>query len=164
MGFRGPPAPADSQVGSCNCCFGTCSAFTLVMACTLAESPSDLFIESSDSSVASAAASIASGWNEPVPGRELHPLKSSASHGALLRQLMDAAVQPSGHSMGIFREGWVRSYIVRRKGNPESFMGCSHGAGRAMSLLQNNLCCYKSSPANYLCAWCLQFPVQLRRK
>ena len=45
-----------------------------------------LSIESSDSFVASAAVSIASGWNEPVPGRELHPLKSSASHGALLRQ------------------------------------------------------------------------------
>ena len=57
------------------------------MASMLAESPSDLFIESSDSSVASAAASIASGWNEPVPGRELHPLKTSAFHCALSRQL-----------------------------------------------------------------------------
>ncbi|MFY9845763.1 MAG: hypothetical protein WAK23_21880, partial [Terriglobales bacterium] len=37
-----------------------------------------LSIESSDSFVASAAVSIATGWNEPVPGRELHPLKSSA--------------------------------------------------------------------------------------
>ena len=37
-----------------------------------------LFIESSDRFVASAAVSIATGWNEPVPGRELHPLKSSA--------------------------------------------------------------------------------------
>src|ERR1035438_2603596 len=46
-----------------------------------------LFIESSDRFVASAAVSIATGWNEPVPGRELHPLKSSAFHGALLRQL-----------------------------------------------------------------------------
>jgi tRNA-splicing ligase RtcB (3'-phosphate/5'-hydroxy nucleic acid ligase) len=27
----------------------------------------------------------------------------------------------------------VQSYIVRGKGNPESFMSCSHGAGRAMS-------------------------------
>src|ERR1700747_1547491 len=27
----------------------------------------------------------------------------------------------------------ARSYIVRGKGNPESFMSCSHGAGRAMS-------------------------------
>jgi len=46
-----------------------------------------LYIESSDSFVASAAVSIASGWSEPVPGREFHPLKSSAFHGALLRQL-----------------------------------------------------------------------------
>src|SRR5437867_2125208 len=55
-----------------------------------ARSPSrqaTLSIESSDSFVASAAASIATGWSEPVPGRELHPLKSSAFHGALLRQL-----------------------------------------------------------------------------
>src|SRR5215471_6661470 len=37
-----------------------------------------LFIESSDSFVASAAVSIATGWSEPVPGREFHPLKSSA--------------------------------------------------------------------------------------
>src|SRR6516164_951673 len=37
-----------------------------------------LSIESSDSFVASAAASIATGWNEPVPGREFHPLESSA--------------------------------------------------------------------------------------
>jgi hypothetical protein len=37
-----------------------------------------LYTESSDSFVASAAVSIATGWSEPVPGRELHPLKSSA--------------------------------------------------------------------------------------
>ncbi len=30
----------------------------------------------------------------------------------------------------------VRSYIVRGKGNPESFNSCSHGAGRAMSRRQ----------------------------
>src|SRR5947209_19813981 len=55
-----------------------------------ARSPSrlaTLYIESSDSFVASAAASIATGWSEPVPGRELHPLKSSAFHGALFHQL-----------------------------------------------------------------------------
>ena len=45
-----------------------------------------LYTEGSDSFVTSAAASIATGWSEPVPGRELHPLKSSAFHGALLRQ------------------------------------------------------------------------------
>ena len=58
-----------------------------------ARSPSrltTLSIESSDSFVASAAVSIATGWNEPVPGRELHPLKSSAFHGALFRQLTSA--------------------------------------------------------------------------
>jgi hypothetical protein len=46
-----------------------------------------LSIESSDSFVAYAAVSIATGWSEPVPGRELHPLKSSAFHGALFHQL-----------------------------------------------------------------------------
>jgi hypothetical protein len=56
-----------------------------------ARSPSHLVtlsIESSDSFVASAAVSIATGWSEPVPGRELHPLKSSAFHGALYHQLL----------------------------------------------------------------------------
>ena len=37
-----------------------------------------LSIEISGSFVASAAVSIATGWSEPVPGRDLHPLKSSA--------------------------------------------------------------------------------------
>src|SRR5262245_59659471 len=40
---RRRPSLCNSQVGSCNYCFGTCSAFIHVMACTLAESPSDLF-------------------------------------------------------------------------------------------------------------------------
>ena len=35
------PSLCNSQVGSCNYFFGACSAFTQVMACTLAESPSD---------------------------------------------------------------------------------------------------------------------------
>ena len=52
-----------------------------------------LYIESSDSFVASAAASIATGWSEPVPGRELHPLKSSAFHGALFRQLTHRSIE-----------------------------------------------------------------------
>src|ERR1035438_8517665 len=41
-----------------------------------------LCIEGSDDFVASAAASIATGWSDPVPGWELHPLWSSAFHGA----------------------------------------------------------------------------------
>jgi hypothetical protein len=40
---RQRPSLCNSQVGSCNYCFGTCSAFTHVMACTLAGSPSDPF-------------------------------------------------------------------------------------------------------------------------
>ena len=46
-----------------------------------ARSPSrlaTLSTESSDRFVTSAVVSVATGWNEPVPGRELHPLKSSA--------------------------------------------------------------------------------------
>ena len=35
------PSLCNSQVGSCTCSFGACSAFTHVTACTLAESPSD---------------------------------------------------------------------------------------------------------------------------
>ena len=35
------PSLCNSQVGSCSCSFGACSAFTHVTACTLAESPSD---------------------------------------------------------------------------------------------------------------------------
>jgi len=46
-----------------------------------------LYTERSDGSVTLAATTIATGWSEPVPGWELHPLKSSAFHGALLRQL-----------------------------------------------------------------------------
>src|ERR1700740_2864652 len=56
-----------------------------------ARSPSrytTLSIESSDSFLSPAAVPIATGWNEPVPGRELHPLKSSAFHGALFHQSM----------------------------------------------------------------------------
>src|ERR1700758_265971 len=55
--------------------FEACSAFTHVTACTLAES---LLRPSStggfSSFVASTAAPIATGWNEPVPGWDLHPL------------------------------------------------------------------------------------------
>jgi len=45
--------------------------------------------------------------------------------GAVRARLGDLGIIPG--SMG------ARSYIVRGKGNPESFCSCSHGAGRAMS-------------------------------
>jgi tRNA-splicing ligase RtcB len=44
------------------------------------------------------------------------------------------AVRARDGDMGIIPGSMgARSYIVRGKGNPESFMSCSHGAGRAMS-------------------------------
>ena len=45
--------------------------------------------------------------------------------GAVRARIGDLGIIPG--SMG------ARSYIVRGKGNPESFHSCSHGAGRAMS-------------------------------
>ncbi|PCI39718.1 MAG: RNA-splicing ligase RtcB [Elusimicrobia bacterium] len=45
--------------------------------------------------------------------------------GAVRARVGDMGIIPG--SMG------ARSYIVEGKGNPESFMSCSHGAGRAMS-------------------------------
>jgi tRNA-splicing ligase RtcB (3'-phosphate/5'-hydroxy nucleic acid ligase) len=45
--------------------------------------------------------------------------------GAVRARAGDLGIIPG--SMG------ARSFIVRGKGNPESFMSCSHGAGRAMS-------------------------------
>jgi hypothetical protein len=76
---RQRPSLCESQVGACDYFFGACSAFTHVTACMLAESPkATLSIEGFSSFVASTTASIATGWSEPVPGRELHPLKSSA--------------------------------------------------------------------------------------
>lgn len=45
--------------------------------------------------------------------------------GAVRARTTDLGIIPG--SMG------TRSYIVRGKGNPESFCSCSHGAGRAMS-------------------------------
>jgi tRNA-splicing ligase RtcB (3'-phosphate/5'-hydroxy nucleic acid ligase) len=46
------------------------------------------------------------------------------------------AVRAREGDMGIIPGMGARSYIVRGKGNPESFMSCSHGAGRAMSRME----------------------------
>jgi tRNA-splicing ligase RtcB len=44
------------------------------------------------------------------------------------------AVRAGAGDMGIIPGSMgARSFIVRGKGNPESFMSCSHGAGRTMS-------------------------------
>jgi hypothetical protein len=78
------PSPCNSKVGSCNCFFGACSAFTRVTTYRLAESPyATLYTGGSDGFVISTAAPIASGWSDPVPGRVYLPLWFSAFHGAL---------------------------------------------------------------------------------
>jgi hypothetical protein len=55
------------------------------MACTLAKPPiATLYTKGSDGFVASAAASIATGRSESVPGWDSHPLKMNSFHGALI--------------------------------------------------------------------------------
>ena len=82
---RRRPSPDYSWVGSCIISFEACSAFTRVTTCRLAESPyAILYTGGSDGFVTSTAAPIASGWNDPVPGRVYLPLWFSAFHGALL--------------------------------------------------------------------------------
>jgi hypothetical protein len=68
------PSPNRRRVGPCITLFEACSAFTQVAACMLAESPMRPSTpKASGSFVASATASIATGWNEPVPGRDFSP-------------------------------------------------------------------------------------------
>ena len=73
------------QVGLCNVLFEACSAFTLVTACTLAESPKVIrYIEGFSHFVTSMTAPIASGWSGSRVG--LSPTeKTPPLHGA--RQL-----------------------------------------------------------------------------
>jgi hypothetical protein len=66
------------------------------------------------------AASIATGWSEPVPGRELHPLYSSAFHSTLFRQLTKH-LRWLGDKMRQFRElTRVKMRIVMQKQKGES--------------------------------------------
>ena len=76
---RRRPSPCESRVGSCDYFFEACSAFTSRYGLhARGVASATLSIEGSSSFVASTTASIATGWSEPVPERELHPLKSSA--------------------------------------------------------------------------------------
>ena len=77
---RTPPlasalSPTVGRVGSCIGCFGACSVFTSHYG--LHDLPSrlkaTLYIRGFSSFVASATAPIASGWSEPVPGRDFRP-------------------------------------------------------------------------------------------
>ena len=80
-----------------------------------------LYTESSDGLVTLAAASIVTGWSEPVPGREFHPLKSSAFHGALFRQLSRSS---SGDRIGTFRP--CSMSLLVGDTNDCKFLRCTH--------------------------------------
>ena len=55
-------------------------------------------------------------------------------YGANVLVTRKGAVRAREGDLGIIPGSMgARSYIVRGRGNPESFMSCSHGAGRAMS-------------------------------
>jgi tRNA-splicing ligase RtcB len=64
-----------------------------------------------------------------------HNYVARESHyGANVLVTRKGAVRAREGDMGIIPGSMgARSYIVRGKGNPESFHSCSHGAGRAMS-------------------------------
>jgi hypothetical protein len=68
------PSPNSGRVGSCIGCFGACSAFTAHYGLqTRRVAYATLYTEGFSSFVASATASIATGWSEPVPGRDFQP-------------------------------------------------------------------------------------------
>ena len=78
------PSPNLRRVGSCIALFEACSAFTHVTACMLARSPSaTLYTGGFSRLVTFTAAPAATGRSDPVPGRDFHPLLTSAFHGAL---------------------------------------------------------------------------------
>src|SRR5207237_1107783 len=86
---------------------------------------------------------ILSAVRRHLPVFELGELAVNCHHNYVARE------HHFGHDIFVTRKGAVRarqgdlgiipgsmgarSYIVRGKGNPESFMSCSHGAGRRMS-------------------------------
>jgi hypothetical protein len=75
LSHRLRPSLDSPRVGSCITRFEACSAFTLVTACILAKSPiATLYTRGFSSFVASTTAPIATGWSEPVPGWDFHPL------------------------------------------------------------------------------------------
>ena len=100
------------------------------MACTLAESPrATLCIESSDSFVASAAVSIATGWSEPVPGRELHPLKSSAFSRRTFSPTTTISADAKISALHC-TVGWNRPPVLDGNGGIAGYVGVSFLAGQ----------------------------------
>ena len=80
---RRRPSPKFRRVGSHITLFEACSAFTHVLAYMLAEPPeAALCTEGFDSFVTSTAASIATGWNDQLPGGNLNHWEAPPFHGA----------------------------------------------------------------------------------
>src|SRR5208282_3823591 len=78
-----------------------------------------LYTRGSDDFVSSIAALIATGWSEPAPGRDFHPLRTSAFHGApqactnaWLRPLREAQCSSVLESNYPRREGCVRMKLM----------------------------------------------------
>lgn len=85
-------------------------------------------------------AQVARAVGKPVAGTEQvvachHNYVSREHHfGADVLVTRKGAVSARAGELGIIPGSMgTRSYIVRGKGNPDSFASCSHGAGRAMS-------------------------------
>src|SRR6266849_4530917 len=70
-----------------------------------------------------------------LPDKDLAYFSEGTEHyGQNILVTRKGAVRAREGDMGIIPGSMgARSYIVRGKGNLESFMSCSHGAGRAMS-------------------------------
>jgi hypothetical protein len=105
-----------------------------------------LYTESSNSFVASAAASIAStGWSEPVSGRQLRALKSSAFHGENKMNKMhihneDGWRQTIPGVTHSFRAPGEMNAVTMRNAAPESCQYFVSGAPkqcRVVGILQN---------------------------
>jgi hypothetical protein len=81
---RRRPSPLNRRVGFRITLFEACSAFTRVMACTLAESPmATRYTEGFNRFVTSSIAPIATGWSDPLPGGNRTRWRSAPFHGAL---------------------------------------------------------------------------------
>src|SRR5262245_2326021 len=89
------PSPYLRRVGSCVILFEACSAFTFVTACMLAESPrATLYTRGFSSFVTSTAAPIATGWSEPVPGRDFPAVDQRLSRRTQIFEQCDRARPP----------------------------------------------------------------------
>jgi tRNA-splicing ligase RtcB len=98
-----------------------------------ADAPSSLEIASGDRKTPQAAASVS---EAPTSVVSCHHNYVTWEHhyGENVLVTRKGAVRAREGDMGIIPGSMgARSYIVRGKGSPESFMSCSHGAGRAMS-------------------------------